>query len=97
VSHYKLTAEAKEDLRNIYHYGFMTFGELQADKYFLALMDRLDEIAENPYIYPKQDDIRQGYHRGVCGVDSIYYKVSADSVEIIAIIGRQDIGRRFSE
>ena len=75
----------------------MTFGEVQAGKYFLALMDRLDEIAENPYIYPKQDDIRQGYHRSVCGADSIYYKVSADSVKIIAIIGRQDIGRRFSK
>jgi toxin ParE1/3/4 len=31
---YKLSLSAKEDLRRIYTYGYVEFGELQADKYF---------------------------------------------------------------
>jgi toxin ParE1/3/4 len=37
------------------------------------------------------DDIRAGYRRSVCGIDSIYYRVQGDSVEIMAIIGQQDL------
>jgi toxin ParE1/3/4 len=41
-------------------------------------------------LYPAADEIREGYRRSVCGVDTIYYRVVDDAVEIMAIIGRQD-------
>ena len=31
---YKLSQEAKEDLQRIYEYGYLNFGEQQADDYF---------------------------------------------------------------
>jgi len=37
------------------------------------------------------DHIKKGYKRCVCGSDSIYYKLNNDLVEIIAIIGSQDL------
>ena len=37
------------------------------------------------------DDIRAGYRRSVCGADSIYYRVQGDTVEILAIVGQQDL------
>lgn len=40
---------------------------------------------------PAVDDIRPGYRRSVCGVDSIYYRVVGDVVEIIRILGQQDV------
>jgi toxin ParE1/3/4 len=39
----------------------------------------------------KADLIRDGYRRSVCGVDSIYYRVDGDTVEIMCILGQQDV------
>ena len=88
---YRLTENAKEDLRRIYRRGLREYGEAQADEYYNALFDRFDQIAEQPFLYPAVDDIREGYRRSVCGVDSIYYRIEGETVEIMAIIGRQDV------
>jgi toxin ParE1/3/4 len=46
--------------------------------------------------YQAVDEIRKGYRRSVCGVDSIYYRIKGDDVEIMAIIGQQDIEKIIS-
>ncbi|SJM89046.1 type II toxin-antitoxin system RelE/ParE family toxin [Crenothrix polyspora] len=92
MANYKITEAAKEDLRRIYQRGFREYGEAQADKYYDALFARFEQIAENPFLYQSVDHIREGYRRSVCGVDSIYYRIVSDSVEIINVLGRQDIG-----
>ena len=91
MANYKLTEFAKDDLRRIYRYGVINFGEKQADLYFDALFERFAEIAENPLKYQSVDDIRNGYRRSVCGVDNMFYRIIDGSVEIVSIIGRQDI------
>lgn len=88
---YRLSENAREDLRRIYRRGLREYGEAQADEYYNALFDRFDQIAEQPFLYPAVDDIREGYRRSVCGVDSIYYRIEGETVEIMAIIGRQDV------
>jgi toxin ParE1/3/4 len=37
MGNYKLTEDAKEDLRRIYRYGVKEFGEAQADLYYDGL------------------------------------------------------------
>jgi toxin ParE1/3/4 len=91
MSKYRLSVSAKEDLIRIYQYGFQKFGEKQADKYFQSFFDYFDIIAERPESFESVDFIKPGYRRCVCGVDSIYFKVNEDIVEIMAIIGRQDL------
>jgi toxin ParE1/3/4 len=88
---YRLSENAREDLRRIYRRGLREYGEAQADEYYNALFDRFEQIAEQPFLYPAVDDIREGYRRSVCGVDSIYYRIEGEMVEIMAIIGRQDL------
>ena len=90
MGNYKLTEDAKEDLRFIYRYGVKEFGEAQADLYYDALFRHFEQIADNPYLYQAVDRIRKGYRRSVCGVDSIFYRVVDDTVEIVSILGRQD-------
>tara|TARA_Y100001970_G_scaffold109320_1_gene136529 strand:- start:12 stop:173 length:162 start_codon:yes stop_codon:yes gene_type:complete len=34
MNRYKLSLNAKQDLKRIYGYGFAEYGELEADKYF---------------------------------------------------------------
>lgn len=88
---YRLTEDAKLDLMRIYSRGLREYGEVQADRYYNDLFDRFEQLAEQPLSYPAVDDIRAGYRRSVCGTDSIYYRVQGETVEIMAIIGQQDL------
>jgi toxin ParE1/3/4 len=88
---YVLTIEAEEDIIRIYEYGFGQFGIIQADKYYEMLFDCFYKIALNPYLFPSAEHIKKDYRYCVCGVDTIYYKVSTpETIEIMTIIGRQD-------
>ncbi len=90
TGNYRLTSDAKFDLRRIYKQGLEKWGEAQADQYYNDFFERFEQIAEQPYLYQAVDHIREGYRRSVCGVDSIYYRINGDIVEIISILGRQD-------
>jgi plasmid stabilization system protein ParE len=62
---YSLSAGAEDDLRALYRYGVLTFGVAVADRYYDGLMQRFEEIAENPRLYQPVDAIRPGYRRSV--------------------------------
>ena len=91
MARYRLSNEAKKDLIRIHHYGVEKFGMDQADKYFDSFFDYFDIIAQRPFSFESVDDIKKGYRRCVCGSDCIYYRINNGSVEIMAIIGRQDL------
>lgn len=93
MSKYKLSNDAKEDLIRIHHYGVKKFGIKQADKYFNSFFDNFEIIAERPLSFEAVDFIKPGYRRCVCGVDSIYFRNTGDTIEIMAIIGRQDLNQ----
>jgi toxin ParE1/3/4 len=91
MAKYKLSNEAKNDLIRIHQYGIEKFGETQADKYFESFFKYFDIIAERPFSFESVDYIRNTYRRCVCGSDSIYFRVNGSVVEIMAIVGRQDL------
>ena len=91
MSKYKLSNEAKEDLIRIHQYGVRKFGMSQADKYYNSFFEYFNIIAQRPFSFESVDYIKAGYLRCVCGSDSIYYKVNGDTVEIMAIVGMQDL------
>ncbi|MDF1695359.1 MAG: type II toxin-antitoxin system RelE/ParE family toxin [Saprospiraceae bacterium] len=92
---YKLSNSAKEDLIRIHQYGIYKFGLKQADKYFNELFNCFDRIVENPYYFESIDHIREGYRRCPSGSDTIYYRVKNKEVEIMAIVGRQDLNNKL--
>jgi toxin ParE1/3/4 len=91
MAEYKLSNAAKDDLIRIHHYGVKKFGITQADKYFETFFYYFDIIAQRPFSFESVGYIKSGYRRCVCGVDSIYYRIANETVEIMAIIGRQDL------
>ena len=97
MSKYKLSNVAKDDLIRIHHYGVKHFGVTQADKYFDSFFEYFDIIAQRPFSFESVDYIKKGYRRCVCGSDSIYFKVNIDIVEIMAIVGRQDLNNVLSD
>ena len=91
MARYRLSNEAKDDLVRIHQYGVKRFGMDQADKYFESFFEYFDIIAERPYSFESVEFIKKGYRRCVCGSDSIFYRINDDLVEIMAIVGRQDL------
>jgi toxin ParE1/3/4 len=91
MAEYKLSNAAKEDLIRIHHYGVKTFGVVQADKYFESFFDCFEIIAQRPFSFEAVDYIQSGYRRCPCVSDTIYYRINKNMVEIMAIIGMQDL------
>ena len=81
MPNYKISNLAKEDLIRIHKFGVEKFGMIQADKYFDSFFENFESV----------DYVKTGYRRCISGTDSIYYKVHNNIVEIMAIIGRQDL------
>ncbi len=93
MASYRLNEEAKADLIRIYHFGVQKFGMAQADKYFEGFFKCFEMIAERPYSFESVDYIKVGYRRCVCGSESIYFRINQEVVEIMAIVGRQDLSQ----
>ena len=95
MDNYKVSNEAKEDLIRIRQFGVVNFGVRQADQYFNAFFDYFDRIAKNPFSFESVDYIRNGYRRCPCGSDTIYFRLNNDIVEIMAIVGMQDVDNQL--
>ena len=93
MAKYKLSNVAKSDLIRIHHYGVEKFGLHQADKYFNSFFDQFEIIAQRPFSFEEVQHIRSGYRRCVLESDSIYFRVNGTVIEIMTIIGSQDISK----
>jgi toxin ParE1/3/4 len=91
MAEYRLSNAVKEDLIRIHHFGFEKFGIIQADKYFDTFFDYFEIISQRPFSFESVDYIKEGYRRCPCGSDTIYYRIIDNMVEIMAIVGMQDL------
>ena len=91
MDEYRLSNIAKEDLIRIYQFGVKKFGITQADKYFYSFFDYFEIIAQRPFSFESVDYIKVGYRRCPCGSETIYYRINDSIVEIMSIIGMQDL------
>ena len=91
MAKYKLSNSAKEDLIRIHHFGVKKFGMTQADKYFESFFEYFEIISERPFSFESVEYIKAEYRRCPCGSENIYYRVNNNMVEIMSIIGRQDL------
>lgn len=85
-----ISEEADQDLELLYQEGIGKWGMAQADRYYDALLEHFDALCENPYLYRAVDEIREGYRRSVCGKHSVFYKVTGQKVEIMALVKYQN-------
>jgi len=91
MAEYRLSNSAKDDLIRIHHFGIEKFGIIQADKYFDSFFDYFENIAQRPFSFESVDYIKKGYRRCPCGSDTIYFRIDNNMVEIMAIVGMQDL------
>ena len=91
MAEYRLSNVAREDLIRIHHFGVEKIGIIQADKYFDTFFDYFEIIAQRPFSFESVDYIKEGYRRCPFGSDTIYYRINDNMVEIMAIVGMQDL------
>lgn len=95
MTSYRISKEAENDLIRIHQYVVKQFGITQADKYFNTFFDYFDLVAQRPYSFESVGHIKKDYRRCVCGVHSIYFRLNNNDVDIMTIIGRQDLNERL--
>lgn len=93
MASFKLSELAKRDLQDIHQYGIRQWGEAQADRYYNALYDHLEFIADDPMRYPLAENTKHGFRRSVFASHAIYFDVSGSKIEILSIIRSQDTKR----
>lgn len=95
MTKYRLSKEAEKDLIRIHHHGVEQFDMIQADKYFNSFFEYFDIIAQRPFSFETVDYIKKDYRRCVCGVHSIYFRLNENHIDIMTIIGREDLNKKL--
>ena len=99
MARYFLTNKAVSDLTNIWNYTFDQWSGEQADKYYLEIISRCEDIAQNPRIGRKYERISQELYGLQAGRHIIFYReISVGKIEITRILHQQmDLKRRLDD
>jgi toxin ParE1/3/4 len=94
----RLTETAEKDLEYIWHYTVSQWGLAQADKYTALIEKRLNQLLENPHLGEARPDIREGYRALPVEKHLIFYRLSADYIDVLGIPhARMDARRHLSK
>jgi toxin ParE1/3/4 len=89
---FQLTELAKQDLRSIGRYTQATWGREQRNTYLTKIDASFHLLAVEPQLGRSCDDLRLGYRKYPVGKHLIFYRQSANGIEIIRILHqRMDI------
>ncbi|MES9964224.1 MAG: type II toxin-antitoxin system RelE/ParE family toxin [Candidatus Sedimenticola sp. 20ELBAFRAG] len=84
---FKIKAKAREDLKAIAIFTHKRWGRDQRNNYLMQFDDSFNQLAENPHLGRRCDNIRHGYWKLPVVSHVIYYRMgNHDCVEIIRIL-----------
>lgn len=83
---YRLSNQARSDLRGIARYTLETWGMEQARRYTDSLLGCFQKIAGAPLIGRPCDRVQKGYHRFEHGRHVIFYRPDQNGVFIARIL-----------
>jgi len=87
---------AKSDLKHIYQYGLRQWGQAQSDNYLAAIKDQFWLLTEQPLIGVERPELLPNTRSLPIQSHILFYRVTADQVEIIRLLhGRQDPQRHL--
>lgn len=99
MAKYRFTNKAVEDLSGIWNYSSDIWLEKQADLYYRMLIECCREIAANPALGKKYEQISENLLGFIANKHIIFYRtISQDEIEIIRILhSSMDLKRRLGE
>jgi toxin ParE1/3/4 len=82
-----ISSEALSDLEKIWLYTYKKWSKVQADRYYILLMDEIEFLRSNGYTGVSAENIRPGYRVSFVKSHLIFYKIVDDQkLEIIRIL-----------
>ena len=97
-SNYTLSNKADNEVKEIFKYSYMTFGEDQAHIYVHGLENCFENLVENPHLGRSCHSIRAGYFRFEYLSHIIFYTLEPDTVLISRVIHKSmDIKAQLRE
>jgi toxin ParE1/3/4 len=85
---------ARDDLREIWRFGVLTWGEAQADRYADMIDAGIRGLGDQPYMGQGADGVSPGLRRLVLRSHVVFYRVGDEAVRIIRVLHQsRDAGR----
>ncbi len=81
-----LSPRAETDLDEIWDYTEDRWGLDQAETYTRALWQRMEAVAAKPAMGQDCSDIRAGYFKIPCGSHVLFYRLTADGIDVVRIL-----------
>lgn len=91
MSEYRFSEAAELDLREIYEFGYWEFGELQADKFYNKLFDRIELITNTPMLGKAADDIYPELRRFEFTPYVVFYQVREYGIYVLRLLRQSRI------
>jgi len=99
MAKYELTNKVVEDLADIWEYTLNKWSEKQADKYYMQLLDRCQDIADKPELGKNYNGIKNDLFGLKTNRHIIFSRKRIDQpIEITRILqGQMDLKKRVKE
>ncbi len=92
------SAEAEQDLVDVWEYLASNVSETSADRQLLAIGDTGERLRHMPYLGRERADLHPELRSIGTGPYLLFYRVSGDSIEVVRVIhGRRDLEALFSD
>ena len=95
---YRISKKAVSDLEEIWLYTVEKWSVTQADRYYDLILDEINYICKNSDAGKSMEHIRKGYRASKVKSHLIFYRIAADTIEIVRILHeRMDIENRLND
>lgn len=95
---FRLTKQAKDDLKSIARYTQEIWGRDQRNKYLGILDNCFHLLADEPGLGMACDEIRENYRKFCIERHIIFYRKVADDIDVVRILHcRMDVEKQLSD
>ncbi|SEB21436.1 type II toxin-antitoxin system RelE/ParE family toxin [Paraburkholderia sartisoli] len=95
---YVLSPAAEHDLDDIWDYTVDRWGDAQAERYILNIESTVQSLVDGTQPGLSAEGIRKGYRKALVGMHVVFFRQSAELVEVIRILHQQmDIPGRLGD
>jgi toxin ParE1/3/4 len=80
---------AEQDLEAIWDYTAEKWGLSQAERYIRIIQDTVAGLSAGTQVTQSAEDIRPGYRKVLVGMHVLFFKATADAIDIVRILHQQ--------
>ncbi|MCI9888018.1 type II toxin-antitoxin system RelE/ParE family toxin [Micrococcales bacterium 31B] len=96
MNRFKFTPAAERDLSTIWDFTAERWGAGQAKKYIREVQAAVERLVDDPERGRARDEVRACYRSYAVGVHHIFYRHSANHIEVVRVLHkRMDFERHF--